>query len=289
VIGKHLDIVASRCFRFTAIVLFGSEVLGSIHPGLNTGGRVAAIVSLMGMAWFLAEYKVERRSTSLWWALAVLLGIGISLSRTALLAGFVLFLVTFLLISGRRRARNVTFCILLLAAGYWAITSWAPLRDRFTQGDVSLSVGGISVNAEGRTQVWPALWSGIQKEPLIGHGPGSATALSLSISPAFDNPHNDYLRVLYDFGFIGLLLFGAFVFRTAGLLGRANRRSRGSVPPVAALNAGLAVLIVMATDNPLDYPSVTIPLGVLIGLGLGLGVAAQSKKPRLADRWQALK
>ena len=57
--------------------------------------------------------------------------------------------------------------------------------------------------------------------------------------------------------------------RSARLLRQASKRSREFLPAVAALNAGLAVLIVMATDNPLDYPVVMIPLGALIGLGLG--------------------
>lgn len=268
VIGHHLDIVAGRCFRFTLSVLVGSEILGAVDVGLKNSVRVAAIISLVCIGWFLAEYRLGNH-TSLWWALAGLLGIAVSLSRTALFAGLVLFVATMLLAPGKRRVRNAILCLLVVAGGVWAVTSWAPLRNRFVQGDVNLSVAGININSEGRTKVWTVVWSGAQNELLIGHGPGRASALSVSVDPAFDHPHCDYLLVLYDFGVVGLVLLAWFSIRSARLLRQARDRSRALVPAVAALNAGLAVLIMMATDNPLDYPFVMIPLGALIGLGLG--------------------
>jgi O-antigen ligase len=273
-IGTDLDDMVARSLRLTSIVLIGTESLGAADSALHLSGRVTAIVSLVCMAWFLAEYRLGR-PTSLWWSLALLLGIAITLSRTALLAGFVIFALTMFLSPGRRRVRNSILCVLVAAGGVWAITSWAPLHDRFVQGDLSLSVGGINVNTEGRTAVWSVLWSGVQNEPLIGHGPGSASALAVSLDPAFDNPHDDYLRILYDFGTIGLGLFAWSSMRSAKVLWHARKKTRGLVPMVAALNAGLAVLIMMATDNPLDYPVVLLPLGALIGLGLAAASAHQ--------------
>jgi O-antigen ligase len=130
-------------------------------------------------------------------------------------------------------------------------------------------VGDVKINTEGRSEVWSVLWSGVQNEPLIGHGPGAASARSVLVDPAFDHPHNDYLLILYDFGAIGIAVLAWFTMSSAKLLQQARKRSRGSIAALAALNAGFAVLIVMATDNPLDYPFVMIPLGALIGVGLG--------------------
>lgn len=276
VIGGQLDVVVARCLRFTSSVLIGSEILGASHVG---GGRIVAMVSLLCLSWFLAEYR-HGKGKSLWWSLAILLGIAISLSRTALLAGFVLFIVAMLLSPRKRRIRNILFSLLVIAAAVWAVTSWAPLRDRFSQGDLSLSVAGIKINTEGRSKVWSVLWSQAQNERFIGHGPGSASALSVSLDPAFDNPHNDYLRLFYDFGAVGIVLFAWFSVRSARLLRHAGKISRTLIPPIAALYAGLAVMIMMATDNPLDYPFVMIPLGALIGLSLGTpGLAKRQGQP----------
>jgi O-antigen ligase len=282
-IGGRLDIMVARCIRFTSIVLIGLEGYGAGRNVAGIGPRAEAIVSLVCMSWFLSEYRLGNR-TSLWWSLASLLGIAISLSRIALFAGIVIFLATMFFAPGKRRFRNVTICVLVVAAGIWAITSWAPLKDRFTQGDLSLSVGGIEINAEGRSAVWAVVWSGVQNDPLIGHGPGSASVLSDSVNPSFDHPHNDYLLVLYDFGVIGLVLFAWFSMRSVKLLWRARKSLPGLIPAAAALNAGLAVLIVMTTDNPLDYPMVMIPLGALIGLGLG-AMGQRGDKLHPPTRW----
>ena len=268
-VGPRLEHVVGRCFRFTAVVLGGATVLGTLGFGGAIGGtRPSAIVALVGMGWFLAEYRAGNRR-ALWWSLAIAAEIAISLSRTALLASVVVIVIALLFGSRKHRSRNAMLCGLLVLIGGWAVTSWAPLHDRFVQGDVSLSVGGISVNAEGRTQVWAKLWSDIPDALVFGRGPGTASARSVKILASFDHPHNDYLRILYDFGLLGTSMFAWFVFRCARLLRKTTRRSAGSIPACAAQYAGLAVLIMMATDNPLDYSFVMIPLGALIGVALG--------------------
>jgi O-antigen ligase len=268
-VGDRLENVVGRCFRITAVVLGGATTLGAFGLGHAIGGtRPSAIVALVGLGWFLAEYKAGNRR-ALWWSLAIAAEIAISLSRTALLGAIVVMVAALLFGSRKHRARNAILCGLLVLTGAWAVTSWAPLHDRFVQGDVSLSVGGISVNAEGRTQVWQKLWSEIPGDLVFGRGPGTASARSVQILASFDHPHNDYLRILYDFGLLGTAVFAWFVIRCARLLRRAARGARGSMPARAAQYAGLAVLIMMATDNPLDYPFVMIPLGALIGVALG--------------------
>ena len=82
------------------------------------------------------------------------------------------------------------------------------------------------------------------------------------------------MRVVYDFGALGVGLLTWFAIRTARSLKRIRKRSPNSVPALAALYAAVAVLIMMTTDNPLDYAFVMIPLGALIGLGLGSGRTA---------------
>jgi O-antigen ligase len=268
-VGHRLEHIIGRCFRVTAVVLGGATLLGTLGFGGAIGGtRPSAIVALVGMGWFLAEYKAGNRH-SLWWSLAIAAVIAISLSRTALLASVAVIVVALLFGSRKHRTRNLILCGLLVLAGGWAVTSWAPLHDRFVQGDVSLSVGGISVNAEGRTEVWAKLWSEIPNDLAFGRGPGTASARSVAILASFDHPHNDYLRILYDFGVLGLSVFAWFVFRCARLLRRAARTAGGSMSARAAQYGGLAVLIMMATDNPLDYSFVMIPLGALIGIALG--------------------
>jgi len=278
IIGHRLDLVVARCFRVTSCALIASVLLSAAHIANIGGDRSSVIVALVGLGWFLAEYRLGNRK-ALWWASGIVIAIGISLSRSALFAAFALVVFTLLSTSRKHLGRSVLLVVILSSTGYWAITYWAPLRDRFTQGDTSLSVAGINVNAEGRTKIWGVLWSEAQQEIVIGRGSGAASARSFSLSPAFGHPHNDYLRILYDFGAVGVGLLVWFSIRSARLLRRIRKRSLYSVPALAALNAVVGVLIVMVTDNPLDYAFVMIPLGALVGLGLG-SYQPRTAKPR---------
>lgn len=265
------DVIA-RCIRLTSMVLIAALAASRLAANVNVDPRPSAIVAVIGLGWFLAEYRAGRKQ-ALCWAFALLIAIALSLSRSALVAGFILITGTLIVALPRQRLRGVIIGILLITVGYWAITSWAPLHDRFFSGDLSLSVGGVRVNTEGRTYVWGTLWSEVPNDLVLGHGPGAASARSAALDPAFDQPHNDYLRLVYDFGVVGIVLFAWFTLRIARLLQRARQKRPRSTAPLAALYAGLGILMIMITDNPLDYPFVMIPFGALVGLGLGAGVS----------------
>jgi hypothetical protein len=273
-LGKALDDLVARCVRFTSMVLIVAFVTKAAGAHVDVAPQVSSIVALVDIGWFLAEHRAGRKH-AVWWALALLIAIALSLSRSALAAGSIVVVGAMIAAPPRRRLRSLIVGVLLISAGYWAITSWAPLHDKFFTGDLSLSAGGVTVNAEGRVEVWRVLWSEVPNAWLLGHGPGAASARSVQIEPAFDQPHNDYLRLIYDFGVVGTALFAWFTLRVARLLKRAMRIGPPSIAPLAARTAGLAILIVMITDNPLDYPFVMIPLGALVGLGLGAGVWAR--------------
>jgi O-antigen ligase len=274
--GSALEVAVARAFRVTSSVLIASVVVSAATPLQVYGDRPAAIVALLGLGWFLAEYRTGN-ARALWWCLAIVGAIGLSLSRAALFAAFVLLAYTLLASSRRHRVRNLILFALLLGAGYVATTQWAPLRERFTQGDTSLSVAGLRINAEGRTGAWSALWKEVPERPFTGFGAGAASERTAELTnDVLDHPHNDYLRLLYDFGVIGVALWAWFLVRAARSLSRKWSLTRDRAA-LAALHAGSAVLIVLVTDNALDYAFVMLPLSVMLGLGLG---AVARTRPR---------
>jgi hypothetical protein len=108
-----------------------------------------------------------------------------------------------------------------------------------------------------------------------------------------DQPLNDYLRLLHDFGVIGLLTWLWAMTRVIRRLRRrvfvgASRAARAARDvdrrPVrglawAALAATGAIGFTMLTDNPIVYSFVMLPLGVLIGAGL--------QQPPTGPEWAA--
>ncbi len=258
-----------------SIALYSMSRILDIHPfGLEVSDRSFSLFALVGLAWCLAGWRCGSRS-SFWTAVAILMVIGVSLSRTAFAAGLILFpLAQFKGQTIRGWLRLLVW--ILLAAGllYAAVSYIEPLRERFFQGDLSLDVGGIAVNASGRTKIWEATYASFRESPWIGKGAGSSMVLVNALFPGLGHPHNDYLRFLHDYGLIG---FGIFMTGYLGLLWRTwrawlvaerNEDDTGQIH-LAAFLALISVAIGMLTDNVIVYIFVMAPLGVLIGASLG--------------------
>jgi len=196
-----------------------------------------------------------------------------SLSRTAsVLALLMLAGVAFRRVPGRRAAAGLGLGLIVVTATLATVLAVPALRERFTSGD-NASIGGVSVNTSGRSALWEALWVRLDDAPLLGHGAGAAAELVTTLFPGNRQPHNEYLRLAYDLGGIGLALF---VLGSVVLLVRVARRTRSSGHPVhaAALLALIALLASAVTDNTFIYPFATLPTAVLVGTSCALGLPA---------------
>jgi O-antigen ligase len=254
------------------------------------GYRSFAIFALIGIAWFLAGWRCGSRRAG-WAAFFLLLLIALAVSRTAPVVGLLLVPLARLdlrTLRGWLRFGAATLAVLVLL--YGAVQTIGPLRSRFFEGDTSLKVMGVSINAEGRVRAWGYMMESIRQSPLIGHGAGSSEALINRRMPGLNHPHNDYLRLLHDYGLFGaacwLLGYGALLRMTwrAWL----DSEERGDLAAgrlhLAAFLALAAIALVVLTDNAIVYIFVMAPLGVLVGASLGT-LAAQPLPDPARARW----
>ena len=176
----------------------------------------------------------------------------------------------------KRRGPGLIFGLLFLSGGAaillsWLIDNYQPLRDRFfATGDGSLVIGGLSFNSSGRNQIWSTVLTSAMESPTFGKGAGSATELVTSVyGIAIAHPHNDYLRLLHDYGFAGLLMFCLGYFY---LMVRTFKRALRSSEPIhwSAVLGLAAVAVAAITDNVIIYPYAMIPLGVVVGASMAL-------------------
>jgi hypothetical protein len=90
-------------------------------------------------------------------------------------------------------------------------------------------------------------------ESLIGFGSGGADALATLVSSGtLKEPHNDWLKILYDYGILGsiaITVFIALVFSTS------------------AIGAAIAIAsaILMTTDNVIIYLYYQFPIVLMVG------------------------
>jgi O-antigen ligase len=262
---------------FFAVAKGGLDATGGI-----VGGRTFALYAMVIVSIAIARWRGGQKS-ALIWTIIVLLAVFLSLSRTALVASLLLFPLAFALRGDRK---SIMLAVLILALGGIsfgaAVMSYKPLYDRFFGYDASMSVGGLNVNASGRTAMWNGLLENLGNDWVFGKGIAASGNYIDDYFPELGHPHNDYLRFYYDLGVVGLAMWLAFVgmiiVRISASLRRAILNRSSDYPlHLAALLALAAVSISMLTDNSVDYFFVMIPLGIVIGCSLGVGRVAKSQ------------
>lgn len=234
-------------------------------PSNRTNALLAALISAV----FLAGCPPQ----VLWpiggWTAALLL-IALTKSRMATMATILILPLNPLYHSLRVRAAAAA----LLLAGGLAIFYSPAFQQRFF-----LSGGGSMADllqgefdTSGRLEVWAQVWDQAWRRPLFGAGVGSVGALTRRIWDGMEHPHNDYLRLGFELGLVGLGLWLTVMGWQLLDLRRRLRGSRGAVrQALAASMLGLCVLLITAaTDNTLIYNLLfTNPLFALIGAAYG--------------------
>ncbi len=275
----------------TAALLYaGSPFLGAFGVPPLVSGRIFALVALIGIAWGAASFRYGNRCAGLLSVLLWLL-ILVSLSRMAFAASTVVFALAFVSIrSPSAVARLLLTSLVLFAAVYTTTEHFQPFRERNVSGDV-VSVGGqFSLNVSGRAGLWHTTWASFRSHPAFGQGAGSAERLiTRTFGTEIGHPHNEYLRLLHDYGIVGAALW----FLGLGSLGISFWRRwaassitalGGASLQLAALLSIVAMALAMITDNVIVYLFVMFPFGILVGAALGTRDDDASAAPQVAAR-----
>ncbi len=128
----------------------------------------------------------------------------------------------------------------------------------------------------GRFDAWSAVWDEAWRRPWIGAGVGSAYTFVPQVWDDMYQVHNDYLRIFYEQGIVGLAVFLAVSSWQLLSLRRQVAATDGIVRTTltAAWLGFCALLISCLTDNTLVYNLLyTDPLFVLLGAGYGVALA----------------
>jgi O-antigen ligase len=264
-----------RAGWFVGLVYLATVLVSGLGASGVYDARAFALAALVLLAVAVA------RGQSKVLPVLLLLAVVLSLSRTAALMS-ILILAVGLAVRSASRGRAIRVLTLLavgLAAAWFAFTRFAPLRDRFEGGDQAFSYGGAQFNVSGRADLWSFTVQDSRQHWWFGGGPGSADQAVLNQFLTVSHPHNDYLRVLHDFGVVGLVVF---VIGFLTLMVRTWKLGRTTGRPVhwAAFLALLGVAGTAFTDNVIVYAFVMVPLGVLVGASLSESPVAEPRRVR---------
>jgi O-antigen ligase len=253
-----------------------SVALDGPGAGSILSSRAFSLFAMTGLAWALAAWRYESRRW-FWVAAGLTILVVVSLSRLAMVTALLMFpLAWFSPRSGRAWVRTGLVVGLVGGLFYFAATRFEPLHDRFFESGPSrpIHLGRLEVTGTGRASFWPATWDSFLESPWLGKGAGSAGQLISQLFPGNDHPHNDYLRILHDYGGLGLLLWVLGLVTLAGRIWaawvRADRTGeREAQLHLAAFLALVGLAVGMIANNPFVYVFVMGPIAVVAGASVG--------------------
>jgi O-antigen ligase len=277
--GAAAHEIVSRAFWVAAVIGLGLYAISVAIAGPGTdkiiSPRPFGLMGVVLVAWFVSGGLIGRRWAYWVAGLAVVLTL-LSLSRSALAAEFALIALA------RFNLRNFRGWIIAagaiaatLAIALSAVFFYAPLHHRFFHGDTQ-QVGGFSINVTGRDALWSANWGWFKEKPLIGFGAGASDRMTEALpGRGAGHPHNDYLRILVDYGLVGFVLWMSAYLALLRLTWKRWQAVRGTRVYAEQIHAAaflvlIGIGIAMIVDNPLIELARMGPLGILVGFSLGL-------------------
>lgn len=240
------------------VILSGLWVFGLVEhlpddPNtLHVTIRSLSTTAVICGAVFLASSKMNFTVAWLGWAVCMAITVATG-SRIASVA--MLLLPIFNPITRNPLKKTAAIVTIVCIGGAAYLTPM--IQQRFFQG----GSGGVNQIAEGnfddagRFDVWPLVLEAAWERPWLGHGIGSSQFLIPEIWRDQSHPHNDYLRIGYELGSVGLALFMLVVIWQLWSLGRQVRRTEGAVQQAfaSAWLGWIAFLVIAFTDNPIVY------------------------------------
>jgi O-antigen ligase len=193
------------------------------------------------------------------WFVSALLMMFLCQSRTIILAiGFTMLLV-FVLQLSNWKLKHWSWIALMFSTYF---VSWAMATDFFAYSLYSNSMFDAELmetrSAMGRFEVWNYLWQMVKNNPFWGHGPYKEYFYENQIYP-----ENEYILILWRYGFIGLLsyfsLFALPAFWFMKNLKKDNLNKYG----ILLINL---MLITATTNAPFTNRNIRVIFAMALGL-----------------------
>jgi len=219
---------------------------------------------------FAAQYVYGMKRAFSWWGILSAIPV-IALTRTAIVATGLTLPLTFAPLKIRKRVFIlIAMCILGFILFYTPRIQSKMFYSE--QGEMS-DVVSKDFRDTGRFRLWDYMMDEIEKKPWFGHGANVNEKFIYAITGSLAHPHNDWLRLLFDYGYFGAVIFAlCIVVQVVHLLRKAWNCTGGArVLFYAGASSFISLSLLMVTDNIIIYTSYFNNLQFLI-----LGIAYAS-------------
>ena len=246
--------------RISVYVLFSIVIIktGLLITGLLppvTGLAPQSITACLLCSIFAVEYSINRKSSLIPWILGAAIPV-IALTRTAITVAGTTIPFTFASLKIRKR---LIFLTIIAAVGVTVFYTERVQRKMFYSGQGTINdvrIGNPDLFTAGRSHLWDHLEEEIKIKPVWGHGSNASELFVLSMTwGTLTHPHNDWLRLLYDYGFVGTSVFVfCMIIQILHLLkGSKQALPESRILIFAGASSFLPFVLFMFTDNIILY------------------------------------
>ena len=289
--SRVTELELSGFLRLTRMLLLALLLTVILKTGLLFTGTLPGATGLAPQSMtvallcciFATEYSGNREKSLLHWIIGATIPV-IALTRTAIIAAGITIPFTFASLEIRKRLIFLTIAAVLGVALFY--TERVQIKMFYSgQGEIrDLKFENPDLFTSGRSRLWDLMIQEIKAKPVWGHGGNASEEFVLSMTwNTLTHPHNDWLRLLYDYGLVGTSVFAfCLITQVIHLLIRAkNTLGESRILLYAGASSFLPFVLLMFTDNIILYAAFFGDLQFTI---IGLVYAAQ--RTQEIDAWQ---
>ena len=272
----------SLLIRFTAVALLGMVF---INTGLLVTGQLPgtsglasqSITACLLACYFAAEFAHGNKRALVWWGLMAFIPI-IGLTRMAILAAGCTLPFTLAPLSMKKRTLMAVGGVALLVAVFYTPRVQHKMFYSGHGSITDLSMNNPDLATSGRRDLWAAMEYRIRANPWFGYGANASEKFVVDQTGGLTHPHNDWLRLRYDYGWLGTSLYFLCIMAQVFHSWRKARSARGDVKTLllAGASSFLPFAMIMYTDNIILYAAFFGNLQfALIGMGYSASYETQ--------------
>lgn len=280
VTDSQLDAVfiGLKIFAFALFIVI-AFITGLLLTGVlpkRTSLAPQSITALFFCSIFVSGYAFGFVKDIFWYGLVSFIPI-IALVRGAIVVAGLSLPLSFS--PQRIQVRFIMF--VLVALGGLALFYTDRVQDKMFiegKGTVDDLTNYENVATHGRRHMAEMMTIEIAKDPWLGHGANASEDFVVKLTAGqLTHPHNDWLRLLYDYGIFGTAIFTITISAQVFNLLRRGRRSEGNrrILFYACASSFLSQLFIMFTDNILLYAAF---FGNIQFAVIGLAYAADKRE-----------
>lgn len=274
--------------RLTIWMIVGLWLVGLINTGAIQTMKIPEITGLAAEVMtagllaclFAILYVNGGKKWFFFWMIATALPV-FAVTRMAILASLLTLPLTLAPFSWRKRILILVICGIL---GLAAFHSERVQRKMFYSGRgelTDLSFDNPNMRTTGRVFMWDQMKLEMEKSPWLGFGLNAQEVFLFRLFGFQGQPHNDWLRLRFDFGWLGTIVFGLCMLMQLCHAWWTAKHCHG--PSRILLFTGAMAFIyfslLMISDNIIIYASFFGNLHFTF-LGLGYSLAKEARTGR---------